>query len=187
MTFHEMQTFLYEETCHMLGIDPTAYPKNFMPLNSTAAAAVLKLNTGEYIFYLAQPVDDAINRQIDTIKDDTSDSDTLVNRTIRQIRNWRFRWEFYGPDGYDKADKIRLALLSDSTRRAEFSAKGLSLITDIPAPVLAPDPINLQWFYRFDLYADFNECVDTVTTSNAIASTEIIIEDNKGVRAECSI
>lgn len=175
-----LMDFVYDETCLMLGLDNSkpGSVTNVYPLNSPFNAAGLKKNDTDYVLYLISPTDYGINRQVDI--DCIVVNGQTVQR-VKQVKTWRLNWEFYGPDAAERADSVRLALLSDSARKDDFAVQGMSLITDIPAPQYVPDAINMQWFERYDLYADFNQLVVTTSPTVEIDSTSITLEDDKGV------
>lgn len=182
-----LMDFLYDQTCLMIGADPSTNPQYALPLNSRADAAGLKDNSEDYVFSNIKTTDYGINRQMDISVDGPLDADGNATKTVSYVRTLRFYWELYGPDSFEWADKIRLALMTDDTIKTNFDAQGLSLVTDIAEPVFLPDPINLQWYERWDLQADFNQLVIAQSQVPVINSTEIVIETEKGVVGTCSI
>lgn len=176
----DLMGFVNTETCLMLGLDATlpASQTNIYPMNAPFNAAGLRKNTTDYVVFLISPTDRRINRQVDISYQEIDGQSVQI---AKQVKIWRINWEFYGPDSAEWADKVRLALLADSNRHDEFAAQGMSVITDIPAPQYLPDAINLGWFERHDLYADFNQLVVTTSPIDEIDSANIVLEDDKGV------
>jgi hypothetical protein len=167
------------------GVTTTKDPQNVLPAYHPKAPAGIRDPSSDYVFYLVQFTDSPINRQIDVIHSSGTDT-SLIDRTIKYVRNLRISWQCYGDDAFEWADTLRI-MLFDPTIKELFAAQGISLITDVSEPVFIPEPINGQWFHRYDISAEFNQLVTRTTTVSAVASADVIIETEKGVEAECSV
>jgi hypothetical protein len=166
-------------------VTTTKDPQNVLPLYYPEAPAGIDSPHTDYVFYLLQFTDSPINRQIDVVHSGATDT-SLIDRTTKYVRNLRISWQCYGDDAFEWADTLRI-MLFDPTIKNLFAAQGISLVTDVPAPVFIPEPIGGQWFHRYDINADFNQLVTAASTVSAVASAEVIIESEKGVESECSV
>lgn len=181
--FDDLMDFDSDVTRQMLGLpDGTQLLK---PLNYADSPAALKSPHDNRVFYIVEFGNEDINRQIDDITGQNTDP-TLVTREVKYVRNLIFRWQIYGDDGFEWADKIRI-MLFDPTIQSLFAAQGISLITDVPQAIYVPEAKGQQWYKRYDISATFNQLVTFQTTVPAVSGTEIIFEDEKGVVSSCSV
>jgi hypothetical protein len=72
-------------------------------------------------------------------------------------------------------------MLFDPDIQALLASQGISLITHIPAPIFIPEAINGYWYHRYDVSARFNQLVTYQKPIPIINSTNITLEDAKGV------
>ena len=181
MSLHsDLMDFDYDLTCRALDLDSTANLQNMLPLSYADSPAGLKDPHADYVFYIVQFDDTGINKQIDDITAPNT-NEALITRKIQYVRNLRFIWQIYGDDGAEWADTLRI-MLFDPDIQAMLTEQGISLITDVPEAIgPLPEAIGQQWYRRYDLYAKFNQLVTRETTVPALASTNIIIETEKGV------
>lgn len=184
--FNDLMQLSFNVTCSVLGLDPTTFPQNIRPLDYRDSPAGLKTPDDDIIFYMVRFGNESLNRRIDDLTQPNSNP-ALTTRTIQYCRNLIFDWQVYGENGFENADKIRIALYSDPAIKELFAEKNISLIPEIPEPFFVPEPIGQQWYKRYDLSARFNQLVTSTSTVPAVSGTDIIIEDEKGVVGECSV
>jgi hypothetical protein len=178
-----LMDLVYDITTTALGLGSNA--QNVVPLYDPESVGVLKDPKRNYVFYLVQFTDDAINKQIDVVSE-ANPNNTLVTKKIKYVRNLRFAWQFYGDDGFEWADSLRMRLF-DSDIKTLLANSGISIVTSVNEPVFIPEPIGNQWYKRYDLTAKFNQLVIRETTESAIANATVYIETDEGVVAECSV
>jgi hypothetical protein len=152
--------------------------QNVIPLNYPDSPAGIQNAHSDYAFYLLTFTDQNINRQMDV------STDTAGNRVTTYVRNLKIDWQIYGDDAFEWADTLRI-MLYDPDIRALFAAQGISLIPEINEPVFIPELKGNQWYHRYDVSAKFNQLVTTQVPKQVINSTNITIEDDKGVIVTC--
>jgi len=141
----------------------------------------------DVVYLRATEVDDPINRQID-VKNLQNDA-VSVGQVTTYIRVWQVYWCAYGPNSFDAMRKIRSGLMSQ--RQHDLAAVlnlGLYLVPDRVAPRRVPEPKDGgQWWERVDWEVRFNERVSELEIVDAIASSEIIVENADGVQTDVTI
>jgi hypothetical protein len=152
--------------------------QNVIPLNYPDSPAGIQNAHSDYAFYLVTFTDQNINRQMDV------STDTAGNRVTTYVRNLKIDWQIYGDDAFEWSDTLRI-MLYDPDIRALFAAQGITLIPAINEPVFIPELKGNQWYHRYDVSAKFNQLVIMQVPSQVINSTNITIEDDKGVIVTC--
>jgi hypothetical protein len=190
--YNDLMAFVKSVTIQMLvgatnapGVSDGVDPQNVLPLYYPENPAGFNDPHSDYVFYLVSTTDSPINRQLD-ITDNGADDPTLLVRTTKYIRNLSIEWQSYGDDAFEWSDLLRIRLF-DPDIVDLFAAQGISLIPDISEPIFIQEPINGQWYHRYDTRAEFNQLVTYQTTIPAIAFADVIIESEKGVEATCSV
>jgi hypothetical protein len=95
-------------------------------------------------------------------------------------------WVFYGPHSFATAQAVRDNIFYPETQYL-LNSNNLYLIPNITAPVRAPELFMSRWWERTDLTILFNELVVRNVTIHAIKSTEVIVENSKGIQADVEI
>jgi hypothetical protein len=174
---------IYDITVAALSLDTdTQY---VVPLYATESVGGLEDPFTDCVYFSVQFDDDQINRQIDVVYEENSNS-SLTTRIQKYVRVLRIDWQFYGSDALERSDTLRIRLFDDDIKEL-FKAQNISLITDVPEPVFVPEMFNQQVYRRYDMTARFNQLVIQETTIDAVASADVVIETEKGVVAECSV
>lgn len=169
-------------TIAMLGISPTdaaRYGKARVGWQTTGQPGWLI--TDDVVFNREAEVDDDYNRVRD-FHYQNKDAAALVEVTL-YTRVWAVFWTLYGPNSFDRARMIRSALFTQAGHDL-FAGVNLFLVTDVGAPVRAPELFGSQWWERVDLEAQFNEQVAEAPLVGTAASVEIILENEQGVQRD---
>ncbi len=113
-------------------------------------------------------------------------SSTQVLLTQTYTRIWECSWHFYGPNSFDNARLVRSAMFTDYFR---FQLQSFNLFAVVPfdAPIRIPEVINGQWFNRSDMRGRFYEQVTETRAVNAVASVEIVLNDESGTLADFEV
>lgn len=175
----EIEDFLFQTTCEMLGLDLSkkeshgkvriAWPTNGAPS--------WQINE-DVTFLRITPQDDKLAREQNIIYTENEQNKALLNKQTGYTRVHKINWTLYGPNSYDNADLIR-HLIFDFEYMKKFKKKNLFLITDVPMPVRLPELYNGQWWERTDFSATFNEAVIRESAEPFITSAEIIMVKNR--------
>lgn len=199
-----LQALMQIVTMMSLGLNPT----------DPSAAAVIRVGwqqEGQPAHTINEDVcyvrcveeDDDYNR----IRDEefTDAPPTQVLGTIIYARVWRTFWNFYGPNSFDRARILKSFLFSQTGHDAilgAFNTYGalpsgmggygggtinLYLVTDVSAPKRVPELFDGQWWERVDFDCQFNEQVTETELVNAVASSEVIVENENGVVADIQV
>jgi hypothetical protein len=183
--YQTLMDFAYDVTCKMLNVDPATNPQYITPLDMVESIGALEDPHSNCIFYLVSFDNTSMNEQVETASSENSNT-ALVTQTMKYVRNLKIDWQIYGDDGFEWADTLRIKLF-DPTIKSLFAAQGISLILPVKQAIFFPEKIGQQWYHRYDLRANFNQRVIKESNVDAIASTNIIIEDKKGVVSQCSV
>jgi hypothetical protein len=174
LTLAQLQDLFFGVTVTMTGLDPKmvrhAYPSDGQPAWENTQNVVL-LNVTE--------ADDEYNRKRDltyTHQDSTHATESVFYTRVMQVQ-----WTTFGPLGYDMADTIRYAILTEAIRNT-LRASEVYPIPDIAAPSRLPYDHNTQWWERSDLYAKFNVATRRTNTVPYIDSATVEIIDDAGAQ-----
>lgn len=126
--------------------------------------------TDDVTIVSAIEVDDQENRIRDFVYQEKGE--TQATEVTLYTRVWRVMWSIHGPNSFDNARKIRSALFTQVGHDL-FSGSLLYLVTDVSAPVRAPELFAAQWWERVDLFAHFNEQVVEAPVLGTAASVDI--------------
>lgn len=99
-----------------------------------------------------------------------------VNRWSMRVIGVSFL--FYGPHAWDNAVELRYRLFDDAAQGL-LRQNRMALVTDIGAPVRAPELFNAQWWDRADLFAQFNETITETSPFTPMDSAQIEIVPNE--------
>lgn len=133
--------------------------------------------TQDVVYVMATEIDDPYDRLRDQ-QVMVNDDDTVVDLVSTYVRVWECSWEFYGPNSYDRARRVRSGLF---TEQAGFllGSSQLSMITDPGPPLRAPEVDKAgQWWERVDFSCRFNELVTEQEMVANITASEIRLYDS---------
>jgi len=181
--YKTLMDLLYDITVTALDLDSNS--QNVVPIENYESVGGLRNPAQNFIFYGIQTTDDAINKQVDVIAT-TGTNEAIAYQKVQYVRNLRFTWHFYGDDGFEWADTMRVRLF-DTDIRTMLSDLGITMVTNVPEAFYVPELIGGQWYKRYDLTATFNQLVTRTNELPAIALATVYIETEEGVVAECSV
>lgn len=127
-------------------------------------------------FIRAVEDDDDYNR-LREIQEFDNDPPLTITEQTTYTRVWAIHLVLYGPNSADNARRIRSALFKQATHDilAGNNPYGgvFYLITNIPAPIRAPEVFAAQWWERVDFTFRLNESVVENDVVNSIGSAEV--------------
>jgi hypothetical protein len=126
------------------------------------------------IIVMAATSDDQINRVRN--KSYTTLDEATLSESVQYTRVWLISFTLYGPSSLDHARLLKSALFMDWSHDI-LAALNLYAVLDIPDPRRVPEKSNGQWFEHVDFSCRFNEGVTETTTTQSIASVEVILQD----------
>lgn len=174
LTLKNIEEYIWTLETTLLGYDPTnalyasKVRRTWNPQGQPAFAitddvAFFRVNSSTDPYSLAK------NAQYSTLNSTTS------NRNIQYTRAHEIQFSFYGPNGYNNADKVQAGLFLQ-TSKEYMAKKNLYLMTDIDSPVRVPELYNEQWWDRTEFKATYYENVIRTGTVNLINSFQITMK-----------
>lgn len=140
--------------------------------------------TDNVIFITINYLDSSIDKQQDVVfKPDTN---AQVTQQVKYTRVIEVMWSFYGPDSFDQADALKIAILNRANRAALTAAK-VYPVPSIAAPRRVPYVVGDQWWERADLTIYFNAYTERDLTVPLITSAPIQIYDDHGLRRTVNV
>lgn len=130
-------------------------------------------------FIRAVRVPDPITRQRDTnyqVQDPTT-----IQMTAAYTRVHMISWIVYGPNSDTNIELIRDGLFLPAAKLT-LAQNNLYMVLDVPPPQYVPELFNGQWWPRYDLQVRFNELVERYSTVPSIASVNITVETDDGIK-----
>lgn len=131
----------------------------------------------ENIVYLkGVPIDDDINRQIETEFEVSSPG---LLQTDSATRVMSIQLTAYGPKAYDNLKLINLAIFDQSVLEL-LALQEIFLIPDIVEPRRLPEKFQDQWWERADSELRFNEVISREKNIGEIKSAEVVVYQENG-------
>jgi|SRR5215469_335424 len=109
---------------------------------------------------------------------------THVANVSTYVRVWEINWCFVGPNSFDRAATLKSALFWPMWM---LPLGGLAPLTEYGAPIRAPELFDGQWWERVDFRAKFNELVTEAPLEQTIASVEIVVEKENGIKSDFTV
>ena len=157
-TLRQLEDYFFEWTCYMMGLDPDSEENQDKVRIAWGTIGAPSWNIDEDIVFLRiTPIDDAYARKLD-LKITPTSNDAVSKKETAYTRTIKVDWCFYGPNSFDRADKVRFKIF-DHDLLEKFKSKNLALITDVSMPTRLPELFNNQWWERTDFSARFYELV----------------------------
>ena len=164
-TFQTLTTAMLGE-----GTDPNTAVRISWP---TAGAPGWEI-TDDVVFLRATISDDQINRIRN--KSYTTLDEATLNESVQYTRVWSIGFTIYGTNSLDQARMIKSALFMDWSHDI-LAAVNLYAVLDIRDPRRVPELYAGQWWERVDFSCRFNEGVTETTSTQSIASVEVILQN----------
>jgi hypothetical protein len=157
------------------GLDPNSGVRIAWPQDGAPAWSI----GTDQIFLLPYFDPDQITQQRDTeYGDDVGDG---INQqvTVTYVRVHAVDFDVYGPHAEENAEKLHNGFLDDDS--TVLSEANVALILDPYSTVWEPENFEGQWWPVGHLRLRFNEEVKLYTQIPYLASTEIIVETDRGI------
>lgn len=176
-----LEDLLWRHITILLGYDPE------LEQNQSKVRRSFPKESGPYLeldedicFFYIKPVDDAINRQMDTYY---TEIDQAKARQINVYhRVLELQLTLYGPNSLDNATYLRMDLI-EPTKNEELTNNNVCVIPSIQEPNRGWEFWNNHWWPRVDLNVRFNQLVcNDRNEVNYIDSVEIVVETEKDER-----
>lgn len=125
------------------------------------------------------PEDGQYNKIREKYISNNNDPDQTVTENWAYTRIWKISWCFYGPNSTDRGRALKSALFLDYFCNQLVNVN-LFPVSSYEEPRRAPELINGQWWERVDYDVQMYELVKETITYGAVASVEVIGNDNSG-------
>lgn len=174
LTLAQIQEYVWTLVTTLLGYDPTltanaSKVRQTWPTQGQPAWAI----TDDVAFIRVAPAPDPY-----TLAKNAAYSvanPTTANRNVQYTRVHEIQFTFYGPNGYNNADKVQAGLFAPASK--EYMAKkNLYLMTDVDTPTRLPELYNEQWWDRTDFRASYYENVIRASTVPYIQTFQTTIK-----------
>lgn len=132
-----------------------------------------------YTFITLSYLDNPYDKQREPVQGDYDDDNAQLSVTYTRVM--QVLWTIYGPDAFDLADAIKIGVLQDAYR-TQLTRNKIFPLTDIPAPIRAPENFNGQWWERVDIRAFFNVFTERSSIVPYIKTADINIYDDNGLQ-----
>lgn len=174
LSFKALEDIFQSHLVGLLGYDPgNKATKDLVRYNYQDDSQPFHSFGKNVCYFYLQPVDDGINRQINThylpLDDTKAQQINSYTRVLELVIN------FYGPEAYDKAILLRMDLM-EPTRNYALAQQGLYVIPDLAEPFLSWEKYNNLWWSRTDLSVRYNNVVtDERHTVGYLTSADITV------------
>lgn len=115
----------------------------------------------------------------------SGDITTLIEQTS-YTRVWSARFEFWGPNSYDRARLLRSTMFLDWAGDT-LASSNLYPVVDIPAPTRAPELFEGGWWDRTDVRVTINEGITETIDLPTGVSVEVVTSTPRGVVSDVTI
>lgn len=179
LTLAQLKALFQGITVELTGLNPNSGVRNTYPTQGQPAWKIDQ----NIVFIGIKPVDNQYDllrdisyapQPIVTGQQAASDQSTVYTRVMQ------VDWVVYGPDSFDLADTIRYGILTSETL-ATLQAVEVAPLTEIPAPVRAPELFDGQWWERSDVRAYFNVLTTRTATVPYLEAANIEVYTEKGL------
>lgn len=133
----------------------------------------------DYAFITVSYLDNPYDKQRDITQGEYDEF--YAQQSVTYTRVLQVLWTFYGPNSFDLADEIKNGILQEQYR-SKLTRNKIFPLTDIPAPVRAPESFNNQWWERVDVRVFFNAFTARRELVPYIQSADISIYDDNGLQ-----
>lgn len=140
--------------------------------------------TDDVAFLKAVEIDDWYNK----VRDQGAEGlDGVSGQQITEYtRVWRTSWVLYGPNAYQRATLLKSALLLDFIHD-KLQPFNVFIVPDIGNPRRFRENTDGQWWNRADIDVDFYEQVNESIVTPTVASVEVIVLDDDGIKLDLEI
>lgn len=140
--------------------------------------------TDDIAFLKAVETDDWYNK----VRDQGAEGlDGISGQQVTEYtRVWRVSWVLYGPNAYQRATLLKSALLLDFIHD-RLQAFNVFIVPDIGNPRRFRENTDAQWWERADIDIDFYEQVNESIVTPTVASVEVIVLDDDGIKLDLNI
>lgn len=140
--------------------------------------------TDDVAFLRAVETDDWYNK----VRDQGAEAldGTSGQLVTEYTRVWRVSWNLYGPNAYQRATLLKSALLLDFIHD-KLQPFNVFIVPNISNPRRFRENTDGQWWERADIDIDFYEQVNESIVTPTVASVEVQVLDDDGIKLDLNI